>query len=59
MNCVLARMTSTKNSRVRTKAGNVANFQLCNPLLPWEMRRSDAQITNAEVAAILMACSKM
>ena len=42
-----------QTSRARTKAGNVANFQLRNPLGPWELRRSDAQLTNAEVAAIL------
>lgn len=40
-------------SRARNKAGNVANFQFRNPLGPWELRRSDARLTNAEAAAIL------
>lgn len=40
-------------SRARNRAGNVANFQFRNPLGPWELRRSDARLTDAEVAAIV------
>ncbi len=42
-----------QTSRARNKAGNVANFQIRNPLGPWELRRSDAQLTSAEAAAIV------
>jgi hypothetical protein len=42
-----------QTSRARNRAGNVANFQLRNPLGPWELRRSDARLTNVEVAAIV------
>jgi len=40
-------------ARARGRAGNVANFQISNPLGPWELRRSDARLTSAETAAIV------
>lgn len=40
-------------SRARNKAGNVANFQIRNPLGPWELRRSDAHLTSEAAAAIV------
>jgi hypothetical protein len=42
-----------QTSRARNRAGNVANFQFRSPLGPWELRRSDAKLTNVELAAIL------
>ena len=42
-----------QTSRARNKAGNVANFQIRNPLGPWQLRRSDAQLTSAEAAVIV------
>lgn len=45
-------------SRARNKAGNVANFQFRNPLGPWELRRSDAQLTPLEAAAIVDGLTK-
>jgi hypothetical protein len=46
------------SSRARNKAGNVANFQFRNPLGPWELRRSDTQLTSVEAAAIVDGLTK-
>ncbi|MDA0787411.1 MAG: hypothetical protein O3B37_14085 [Proteobacteria bacterium] len=42
-----------QTSRARNKAGDVANFQIRNPLGPWELRRSDAQLTSVQAAEIV------
>lgn len=40
-------------ARARGRAGNAARFQFSNPLGPWELRRSETRLTQAETAAIL------
>ncbi|MEP4377488.1 MAG: hypothetical protein ABJ215_11545 [Alphaproteobacteria bacterium] len=45
-------------SRARNAAGNVLNFQLRSPLSPWELRRSDVQLTPADTSAIVEGLSR-
>lgn len=42
-------------SRARNRAGNVARFQLNNPLGPWELDRSTVALDAAQAAAITEA----
>lgn len=42
-------------ARARNESGQVARFQLSNPLGPWELSRSNATLTNAQAADIVAA----
>jgi hypothetical protein len=45
-------------SRARNRAGNVARFQLNNPLGPWELERSEAVLDAAATATLVAAFAR-
>jgi hypothetical protein len=46
---------ATLDARARNRPGNLARFQLTNPLGPWELERSEASLTNEQADGIVTA----